>query len=217
MLISPSYASVTVELIVGTSGDNENLERDFVGGDGGKTLGDALHGIILWRKANIKLIRNRAAPMDPRSPPICDNDDHDSSPEPPSAPSPPGQKARSTPTPPAQKKEKKKTSSLPLPRPTNKKQKTVEKKIGPKKKLAYEMTQEETREAVQKEVIDQFKPKVPEKKVAVDPQIATKVYACLNNPPPQKKVPLDYDRTLIKAHQQRNKKCGKTVPQLGTQ
>ena len=51
------------------------------------------------------------------------------------------------------------------------------------------MTQEETREAVQKEVIDQFKPKVPEKGVAVDPQIATKVYACLNNPPPQKKYP----------------------------
>ena len=107
MPIPPGYASVTVEQIVGTSGDNENLELDFVGGDGEKTLGDALHGIILWRKANIKLIRNRAAPMDPRSPPICDNDDRDSSPEPPSAPSPPGQRARSTPTPPAQKKEKK--------------------------------------------------------------------------------------------------------------
>ena len=73
------------------------------------------------------------------------------------------------------------------------------------------------REAVQKEVTDHFKPKVPEKRVAVDLEIAAKVYACLNNPPPPKKLPSDYDRTLIKAHQQRNKKCGKTVPQLGTQ
>ena len=28
---------------------------------------------------------------------------------------------------------------------------------------------------------------------------------------------MDYDQTLIKAHQQGNKKCGKTIPQLGTQ
>ena len=93
----------------------------------------------------------------------------------------------------------------------------VEKKIGPKKKLSYEMTQEEMREAVQKEVTDHFKPKVPEKRVPIDPQIAAKVYACLNNPPPLKKLPSDYDRMLIKAHQQRNKKCGKTIPQLVTQ
>jgi hypothetical protein len=79
------------------------------------------------------------------------------------------------------------------------------------------MTQEETKEAVQKEVIDHFKPKVPEKRVPVDPQIEAKVYACLNNPPLPKKLPSDYNRMLIKAHQQRNKKCEKTVPQLGTQ
>ena len=30
-------------------------------------------------------------------------------------------------------------------------------------------------------------------------------------------IPSDYDWTLIKAHQQRNKKCGKTIPLLGTQ
>jgi hypothetical protein len=123
----PCYASVTVEQIVGTSGVNENLELDFVGGDGEKTLGDT------------------TTPMDPCSPPDCDNDDHDSSLEPPSAPSPPGQRARSSPTPPTQEKEKKKTSSLPSPGPTNKKLKTVKKKICPKnkwayEKLAYEMT-----------------------------------------------------------------------------
>ena len=47
MPIPPGYASVTVELIVGTSGDIDNLELDLVGGDGEKTLGDALHRIIL--------------------------------------------------------------------------------------------------------------------------------------------------------------------------
>ena len=56
---------LAVEQIVGTSGDNENLELDFVGGDGEKTLGDALYGIVLWRKADIKLIANKAAPVDP--------------------------------------------------------------------------------------------------------------------------------------------------------
>ena len=50
--IPPGYASVIVEQIVG---NNENLELDFVGGDGEKTLGDALHGVVLWRKADIKL------------------------------------------------------------------------------------------------------------------------------------------------------------------
>jgi len=41
-----------------------------------------------------------------------------------------------------------KASSLPLAGPTNKKQKTVEKKIVLWKKLAYEMTAEEMREEV---------------------------------------------------------------------
>ena len=37
--------------------------------------------------------------------------------------------------------------------------------------------------------------------------------------PKPKSLPSDYDRTLTKAHNVRNlkKKCGKTIPQLGTQ
>ena len=42
--IPPSYTSVTVEQVVGKK---EDLELDFVGGDGEKTLGDALHGVVL--------------------------------------------------------------------------------------------------------------------------------------------------------------------------
>ena len=102
--------------------------------------------------------------MDRRSPPDAVNDDRVPSPQPPSQQSPPGQRARSTPTPPASEKEKKKTTSLPPAAPTNKKQKRVEKKIRPQKKLAYEVTAEEMREVVQKEVIDHFKPKDPKKR-----------------------------------------------------
>ena len=58
--IPPGYTSVTVEQIVG---NNEDLELDFVGGDGEKTLGDALHGVVLWRKADIKLTTSTTAPM----------------------------------------------------------------------------------------------------------------------------------------------------------
>ena len=63
MPIPPSYASVTVEQIVGTSGDIDNLELDLVGGDGEKTLGDALHGVVLWCKADIKLTASTTAPV----------------------------------------------------------------------------------------------------------------------------------------------------------
>ena len=218
MPIPPGYASVTVEQIVEPTHINENLELDFVGGDGEKTLADALHGIVLWRKADIKLIANNKAPMDPPpsapSPPNYGNADCDPTP---SAPSMPEQRPDSTPTPPAPEKGKKKTSSLPLAGPTNKKQKRVKKKIGPKKKLAYELTPEELTEEVDREVKEKLKPKVPEKRVPVDPEVAAKVYACLNNLLGPKKLSSDYDRTLIKAHQQNRKKCGKTVPQLGTQ
>ena len=167
-------------------------------------MGDALHGIVLWRKADIKLIANNKAPVDPppsaSSPLDHGNADRDPTP---SAPSPPEQRPDSTPTPLAPEKGKKKTSSLPLAGPTNKKQKRVEKKIGPKKKLSYELTQEELDEEVDRQVKDHFKPKVPEKRVPVDPQIAAKVYSCLNNPPRPTKLPSDFDRTLIKAQQQR--------------
>ena len=63
--IPPGYTSVTVEQIVG---NNEDLELDFVGGDGEKTLGDALHGVVLWRKADIKLTAKHNGSCADRSP-----------------------------------------------------------------------------------------------------------------------------------------------------
>ena len=134
--IPPGYTSVTVEQIVG---NNEDLELNFIGGDGEKTLGDALHGVVLWRKADVKLTASTTAsvPTDrpsPRSPSLP-------SPQPPpSPPSPPAHRATSTPTPPDPEKGKKKTASgLPADGPSKRK-KTVE------RKLTYEKTAEELEE-----------------------------------------------------------------------
>ena len=157
------------------------------------------HGIVLSRKADIKLTANNKAPVDlpPSAPSPLDYGNVDRNPTP-----SPEQRAGSTPTPPAPEgKGKKKTASLPLPGPTNKKQKRVEKKIGPKKKLAYELTQEELDEEVDREVKEHFKPKVPEKRVLVDREIAVKVYSCLNNPSGPKQLPSDFDCMLIKAQE----------------
>ena len=52
------------------------------------------------------------------------------------------------------------------------------------------MTDEELRECVDQHVKEHFKPKVLEKRVRVDPEVAVKVYAYLNKPPTQKKTTL---------------------------
>jgi hypothetical protein len=63
MLILPGYASVSVERIC--QPDFEELEIDIPGGDGEKTLKDALHGIILWPKCYIIIIpENDRSPRD---------------------------------------------------------------------------------------------------------------------------------------------------------
>ena len=68
MLIPPGYASVSVEKIC--QPDFEELELEIPGGDGEKTLKDALHGIILWPKRYIVIIpENDGSPRDPLEPP----------------------------------------------------------------------------------------------------------------------------------------------------
>jgi hypothetical protein len=51
MLIPLGYASVSVKEIC--QPQFEDLEPDIPGGDGGRTLKDAVHGIILWPKRYI--------------------------------------------------------------------------------------------------------------------------------------------------------------------
>jgi len=79
------YSTVTIEKIVGTSKDNEKIELDFIGGNGEKTSGNTLHGVVLWSKADIEITGNRKAPVDPLSPPDATKDDRDHFAQPPSA------------------------------------------------------------------------------------------------------------------------------------
>jgi hypothetical protein len=63
MPIPPGYASVSIERIC--QPDFEELEIDIPGGDGEKTLKDALHSIILWPKRYIVIIpENDGSPRD---------------------------------------------------------------------------------------------------------------------------------------------------------
>jgi hypothetical protein len=68
MLISPGYASVSVEEIC--QPQFEDLELDIPGGDGERTLKDAVHGIILWLKRYIIIPHTEGSipPTDPLQP-----------------------------------------------------------------------------------------------------------------------------------------------------
>jgi hypothetical protein len=66
MLISPGYTSVYVEEIC--QSQFEDLELDIPGGDGERTLKDAVHGIILWPKRYI-IIPQTEGSIPPTDPP----------------------------------------------------------------------------------------------------------------------------------------------------
>jgi hypothetical protein len=65
MLIPPGYTSVSVEEIC--QPQFEDLELDISGGDGERTLKDAVHGIILWPKRYIIILQTEGSipPTDP--------------------------------------------------------------------------------------------------------------------------------------------------------
>ncbi|RLM74999.1 hypothetical protein C2845_PM15G02730 [Panicum miliaceum] len=50
------YSVVTVEQILDAGGENENLELDFIGGDGEWTLGEALHIAFYGAKSSSNLL-----------------------------------------------------------------------------------------------------------------------------------------------------------------
>jgi hypothetical protein len=65
MLIPPGYDSVSVEEIC--QSQFEDLELDIPGGDGERTLKDAVHGIIFWLKCYIIILQTEGSipPTDP--------------------------------------------------------------------------------------------------------------------------------------------------------
>ena len=85
--------------------------------------------------------------------------------------------------------------------------------------MTYEKTAEELEEDTARYIKEQLKPKVPPPREKVPLELGKKLLTSLDNTPQPKTLPSDYERTLIKAHKVRNvkKKCGKTIPQLGTQ
>ena len=88
-------------------------------------------------------------------------------------------------------------------------------------KLPYEMTDEETKLVVAADVKCQLAPKRPEPKEKIDPKVVKHFVGLLERPPPS--PPSDYDRSIIKSHNENVKRSrsssasGKTIPQLGEQ
>ena len=169
MLIPRGYASVAVEEICDPQ--FEELELEIPGGDGEKTLKDALHGIILWPKRYIIISGNEAS-IPSRDPPPSSpgrssapglSSQHARSPSPEPFNSggasddddiPPESPPKQPPTVKQAPKRSRAQASKSRPPPI-KKQPIKKKKLEPViKKLPYEMTKEENEIECQKQLDD---------------------------------------------------------------
>ena len=200
--IPPGYARVGVDEVL--SG-YDSLELDFPGGQGEQTLGEAIRGLIVWRKECI--VFPNSVPRPPTPPP-----------------SPPRQ-----PTPTHLETEPSASTRYRSPprEPTPKWKRAPKKKPEPpaKKKLAYEMTEEENKWVVDAQVKAHFAPKPPP---TPKEKIFEKVIPHFVDlaKPAMKKRRSNYERSISKSYyQQKNQqssltgsnKSRKTVPQLEEQ
>lgn len=212
MKILPRYASVSVEQICLPK--FEDLELEIPGGDGEKTLKDALHGIILWPKRYIIIPENEPSipPNDPPRPP------------PPSSPGPSSPPARSPspqlpfnsggasddddlPSPKQAPKRSRSKSSKAMPPPKlNKPAENVKKAQPVKRKLPYEMTIEENEAECQRQVHDwldktrdAFKQRQREENEKVDPAKLSFFKKMKEQTKKQVLLKTDYDRSLTKS------------------
>ena len=212
MQIPPGYASVSVEQICLPK--FEDLELEIPGGDGEKTLKDALHGIILWPKRYIIIPENEPS-IPPRDPPR---------PPPPSSPGPSSPPTRSPspqlpfnsggasddddlPSPKQAPKSSRSESSKAIPPPKlNKPAKNVKKAQPVKRKLPYEMTTEENEAECQRQVHDwldktrdAFRQRQREEKEKVDPAKLSFFKKMKEETKKQVLLKTDYDRSLTKS------------------
>ena len=227
--IPHGYAKVEIELVERTY---EDLELDIPGGDGEKKLGDTAHAIILWRKKYI-VFPGQERPPAPPSPPQAQSPPpsppRQSPPAPSPAPPPPprapvaksapsGPRATTPPRAPAAKSTPSRSRPYePAPSRPKKKARSDEPRLPALKKRAYDLTPEELDEAVRAEVREQLRPRNPEKKIPIAPEVQDHFIKMAE---PGKPVEVsDYDRTLRKALKAKPSavKCGKEVPQLGQQ
>nr|CAE04200.2 OSJNBa0011E07.9 [Oryza sativa Japonica Group] len=235
--IPHGYAKVEIELVERTY---EVLELDIPGGDGEKKLGDTAHAIILWR-VEIELVERtyedlvfpgqewpptppsppqaQSPPPSPRQSPLAPSP---APPPPPRAPAaksaPSGPRATTPPRAPATKSTPSRSRPYePTPSRPKKKARSDEPRLPTLKKRAYNLTPEELDEAVRAEVREQLKPRSPEKKIPIAPEVRDHFIKMAE---PGKPVEVsDYDRSLRKALKAKPSavKCGKEVPQLGQQ
>ena len=240
--ITPGYARVGVDQVVPAY---ETLDLDYPGGEGERTLGEARHCVILWKKECI--VFPNSVPRPPTPPPSPPRQQTPTLPETehrvsPPYPSPPRQPYPSHPetermaSPRYQAPPRQHSPSHPETEPSvspryrypssPKRRRAQKKKPEPpvKKKLAYDMTDEELDESVNLTLQAHFGPKAPPPPKEKIPDEV--VHHIIDAAKPAEKRPVsDYERCITKSYassQKRQKssgsiKCGKIVPQLREQ
>ena len=215
--IPAGYARVGVDEVLP---GYETLELDIPAAEGEMTLGEVAHGIILWKKKNIVFPGSAPRPPSPPSsnppppsPPLPERDHPSASP---SRSSPPRQ-----PPPPTRSQGQKRKAAAPSTSSTKKKC-TMKKAKQPPAKLAYHMTEEENRAAVDAEVESHFAPKKPQPEEPTDPKVKQHFKGLLEQPPQYMlTMPSDYERCLTKTYNKTRSSSSasgkRDVPQLGEQ
>nr|ABA98740.2 transposon protein, putative, CACTA, En/Spm sub-class [Oryza sativa Japonica Group] len=189
--IPAGYSKVEVELVEGAY---EDLELDYPGGDSETHLRHTSQRYII--------LPGRQAASRAPSPP---QDPAPSPPHAPPAPSPPQAPALTPPQDPALTPPR-----APTPTPPATKKAKVD--AAKNKDPGYDCTQEELDAYVASEVKRQFKPRSPEKKIPIDPNVRN-FFRGMSAPVKEAIKLSDYERTLKKASSGKSK----PVPQLGEQ
>jgi len=219
--IPAGYARVGVDEVM--SGYHDLL-LDIVGGDEERTLGEAIHRIILWKKDCIVFPR-------PPTPPSPSPTPRQSTPPPPSpaprqpTPPPPNQPTQRAPP----KQQRKREAAATKASDTTDKKFKFGPSLKPLPKLSYHLTQEELDAACDAQLKAHFArkpPAPPEEKV---PKHVLQQFIDRMARPADKQKDSDYVRCIKKSYsagqtksrssssQADGKKSGKTVPQLGEQ
>nr|AAP52690.2 transposon protein, putative, CACTA, En/Spm sub-class [Oryza sativa Japonica Group] len=201
--IPAGYSRVEVELVEAVY---EDLELDYPGGDGETHLRDTSHAIILWRKRYIILPRRQVAsrapsPPAPPSPPVPLP--RPPAPSPPAPPPPPP--APSPPAPLAPPLLHLHRVYLHLPRQGLA-------KLHRLPAQGQRRSQEELDAYVAGEVKRQLKPRSPEKKIPIDPNVKN-FFKGMSTTNKEALQISDYDRTLQRAYHKKSK----PIPRLGEQ